>query len=301
MNGRKRPVFTVTNVVLYLMFLAPFLYYVIFHYIPMAGVVLAFADFRIGGFRGWVGLENFRFLFNLKFFWLAFRNTWFFVLLRYLFVFPAPIILAILLNEIRNKTYKKTVQTITTLPHFLTWVVIAGIWILLLSPNHGYVNHLIIALGGEPIFFMSKDKLFPWLFTLIRIWKETGYAAIIYFAALAGINPELYESAVIDGANRRQQTFHITIPSITRVILVVFVLSFTNVLNLFEPIYVLKNPMIASTAEVIDTYVYNVGVVQARYSLATAMGLFKSTISLVMVIAANAMSKRFTEDRRGII
>ena len=283
------------------MFLAPFVYFIVFHYVPMAGLALAFADFRIGGFRGWIGLENFRFLFNLHFFWKAFRNTWVFVLLRYLIVFPAPIILALFLNEIRNKAYKKTIQTLTTVPHFLTWVIIAGIWMSLLSPSHGYVNDIIAALGGEPIFFFSKAKLFPWIFTGIRVWKETGYAAIIYFASLATIDPELYESAVIDGANRRQQTFRITIPGISQMILVVFVLSFTNVLNLFEPIFVLKNPMIDSTAEVLDTYVYTIGIVNARYSLATAMGLFKSTISLVLLIAANILSKRFTESGEGII
>ncbi len=283
------------------MFAAPFIYYIVFHYLPMVGVLMAFADYRPSGFRKWVGFDNFKFLFNLLYFWKAFRNTWYIVLLRYLFVFPAPIVLVLFLNEVRAPGFKKTVQTITVLPHFLTWVVIAGIWITLLSPTRGYINEIIKAFGGKPIFFFAKPALFPWLFTGIRIWKEVGYAAIIYLAALAGVNPELYESAVIDGANRWQQTMTITIPSIKQVILVLFVLSFTNVLNLFEPIFVLKNPMIESTAEVLDTYVYTIGVVQARWPLATAMGLFKSTISLFFVIGANALSKRFTEDRQGII
>lgn len=298
---KKRRVLTPTNVVLYLMFLAPLIYYVVFHYIPMVGVVIAFADYRMSGFREWVGFKNFRFIFNLAFFWKSFWNTWFFVLLRYIFVFPAPIILALLMNEIRVGWAKKTVQTVSTLPHFLTWVIVGGIWMSLLSPSTGYVNQVIKALGGKPYFFMADAQLFPWLFTFLRIWKEVGFGTIIFLAALAGISPELYESAVMDGASRWQQTIHITLPSIMQVILVVFVLSFTGVLNLFEPIYVLRNPHIQSTAEVLDTYVYDMGIVQARYSYATAVGLFKSSISLVMVLFANFLSRRFTEDKRGIL
>ncbi|MFP4384728.1 MAG: ABC transporter permease [Spirochaetia bacterium] len=287
--------------ILYGMIAVPIIYYIIFHYLPIVGILIAFADYRVSGFKGWVGFENFKFIFRLPFFWKSFINTWFFVLLRYIFLFPAPIILALLLNEIRIRKYKKTVQTISTLPHFISWVVIAGIWISILSPTTGYVNEVIKFFGGEPIFFMSKSKLFPFLFTFLRGWKDIGYSAIIYLAALAGVNPELYESAVIDGAGRLKQAIYITLPSIKPIILVVFVLSFTHVLTLFEPIYVLKNPMIQSSAEVIDTYVYNLGVVQAKFPYATAVGLFKSTISLVMVLFANILSKKLTEDKRGIL
>ncbi len=298
---KRHRIFTRSNVVLYLMFMVPFLSYLVFQYVPMAGILIAFADYRMSGFKKWVGFENFRAIFRLPFFWQAFRNTWVFVALRYLFLFPAPILLALLLNEIRLRRFKKTVQTLTTLPHFLSWVVVAGVWISLLSPTSGYVNEIIKALGGKPFFFMSKKELFPFLYTAISIWKEVGYSAIIFLAAIAGINPELYESAVIDGAGRLQQTWYITLPSITQIILVVFVLSFTGVLNLFEPIYVLRNPHISPTAEVLDTYTYDVGIVQARYPMATAVGLFKSTISLFMVVGANLLSRRFTEDHRGIV
>lgn len=298
---KRRRVLTRTNIVLYLMFLVPVIYYLVFHYLPMVGVVIAFADYRMSGFRSWVGFANFKFIFNLAFFWRSFWNTWFFVLLRYLFVFPAPIVLALLMNEIRIKWAKKTIQTVSTLPHFLTWVIVGGIWMSLLSPATGYVNELIKAFGGKPYFFMADAALFPYLFTFLRVWKEVGFGTIIFLAALAGINPELYESAVIDGANRWQQTIHVTLPSILQVILVVFVLSFTGVLNLFEPIYVLRNPHILSTAEVLDTYVYDMGIVQAKYSLATAIGLFKSTISLGMVLFANFLSRNFTETKRGIL
>lgn len=298
---KRRRILTANNIVLYLMFVVPFASYVIFQYVPMAGLAIAFADYRMSGFKRWVGFDNFREIFKLPFFWQAFRNTWVFVLLRYLFIFPAPIVLALLLNEIRVRRFKKGVQTVTTLPHFISWVVVAGIWISLLSPTTGYVNEFLKAFGLKPVFFMAKERLFPFLFTGISIWKEVGYSAIIFLAALAGVNPELYESAVIDGASRMQQTRYITLPSISQTILIVFVLSFTGVLNLFEPIYVLRNPHISPTAEVLDTYTYDIGIVQARYPLATAVGLFKSTISFLMVLGANFLSRRFTEDHRGII
>jgi len=298
---RGRRVFTQTNITLYLMFLPAFLFFLIFAYLPMPGILIAFADYRVSGFKKWVGLENFRYIFQLPFFWEAFGNTWRFVILRYLFTFPAPILFALLLNEVRLKAFQKTVQTVSTLPHFISWVVIAGIWSTILSPNSGYVNNVIKALGGTPIFFFSKPSLFPWLFTGISVWKEVGYSTIIYLAALAGINPELYESAVIDGAGRFKQSLYITLPGLAQTILVVFVLSFSGVLNLFEPIYVLQNQMIISTSEVLDTYTYKLGIVQAKYPLATAVGFFKSTIALVLVLAANFVSRHVTEDKQSIL
>ncbi len=289
------------RIILYGMFTVPFLYFLVFHYLPMAGVFIAFADFRPSGFRGWVGLANFRELFSLPYFWRSFANTWYFVLLRYVLAFPAPILLALLLNELRVGSYKKTIQTISTLPHFASWPVIAGIWISLLSPISGFVNELLGVFGIAPIFFLSKSGLFPYLFTALQIWKEVGYSTIIYLAALAAISPELYEAAMIDGAGRLQQALRITLPALRPIVVVVFVLSFTGVLTLFEPIYVLKNPMIQSAAEVLDTYTYQIGIVNARFPLATAVGLFKSTISLVMVLGANQLSRLLTDDRQGIL
>lgn len=299
--GSRRRIFTTTNVTLYLMFLPVLVFFVLFNYVPMVGVLIAFADYRLSGFKKWVGLANFQYIFRLPFFWQSFLNTWRIVLLRYLFAFPAPILLALLMNELASRWFKKSVQTISTLPHFISWVVIAGIFVNLLSPNTGYVNYLIRALGGKPFFFMSKPRLFPFLFTGIAVWKEVGYSTIIYLAALAGINPELYESAVIDGANRFRQALYITLPGIKQIVLVVLVLSFSGVLNLFEPIYVLRNDMVLSTAEVIDTYTYNLGIVQARYPLATAVGLFKSTVSLALVLAVNWASKHWTEEKQAIL
>lgn len=297
----KRKVFTKSNITLYLMFIPFILYYILFHYIPMGGLAIAFADYRISGFKSWVGFENFEKLFTMPYFWESFWNTWVFVIYKYILSFGAPIILALLLNEVANKYYKKIIQTVSCLPNFISWVVVAGIWVGLLSPSTGYINEAIKFFGGEPIFFLSKAKLFPLLLTLITIWKTVGYSSIIYLAALAGVSLELYESAVIDGANRWKQTIYITLPSIKTTILVMFVLSFAGVLNLFEPVYVFQNPMIMSTAEVLDTYTYKTGIVEARFPLATAMGLFKSIISFVFVIGTNYLSKKLTEDGQTIL
>jgi putative aldouronate transport system permease protein len=302
LKKRKRNrIFTKTNIILYLMILPIVIYYVIFSYIPMAGVAIAFADFRISGFKAWVGFENFRKLFSLTFFWQSFWNTWIYVLFNYLLSFPAPIILALLLNEVRSNKFKKLIQTLSCLPNFVSWVVIAGIFISLLSPSTGYINTIIKAFGGQPIYFLSKPEMFPMLLTIIRIWKGVGYSTIIYLAALAAIDEELYEAAVIDGANRWKQTLHITLPGIKTTILVVLVLSFSGVLNLFEPVYVFQNPMISSTAEVLDTYTYKTGIVQGRYAMATAIGLFKSAIAFVLVIITNILSKKLTDDGKSII
>ncbi len=301
-KNKKKKVFTKSNIILYIMFLPVLLSYIIFSYLPMPGLYIAFADYRISGFKDiWVGLSNFQYIFNLANFWEAFKNTWVFIIYNYIFAFPAPIILALLLNELKNNRYKKLIQTVSCLPHFLSWVVIASIWISILSPSTGYVNYIIRALGGEPYYFLSNAKLFPALLTFIRIWKDVGYNSIIYLAALSTIDQELYEAAWIDGAGRFKQTMHVTLPGIKSTILVLFVLSFSGILNLFDPVYVFQNPMIASTAETLDTYIYKQGVVQARYSMATAVGLFKSLISFVFVIITNYLSKFLTEDGQSIL
>ena len=298
---KKRIIFTKTNITLYLMFLPVIIYYVIWSYIPMPGIVLAFADFRTGGFKSWVGFDNFRFIFNLPYFWQAFANTWIYIALRYIIGFPSPIILALLLNELRAKAFKKTVQTITTLPHFLSWVVISGIWITMLSPKTGYINSIMQLFGLKPYFYMAESSTFPLTFQCISIWKEVGYSSIIYLAALSSIDPEMYESAVLDGAGRIKQTWYITLPGIKNTVLVLFVLSFAGILNLMEPLYVFQNPANIRTSEVLDTYTFKVGLIQARYSIATAMGLFKSSVGLFFTIMANFFSKKLTEDGKGII
>lgn len=286
---------------LYLMIAPAVILYTIFHYLPLPGVAIAFTKFNISGFQEWVGFDNFEFIFNLNNFWRAFINNWKYVGLNYLFIFPSSIILALLFNELRLKWFKKGIQTISTLPYFISWAVIGGIWMLLLSPSSGWVNNLIVALGGQPIYFFGNADMFPFLYTFIAIWKGAGYGSIIYLAALSGINTELYEAAAIDGAGRWKQTVHITFPCLKPTILIMFVLSFASVLNLFEPLYVLSNPLVQESAMVLDTYIYDTGILKGRYDIATAMGLFKSTISLVLVLASNYFSKKLTEDGKSIL
>jgi len=298
----QKKILTKTNIMLYLMILPPLVLYYVFRYVPMPGIMIGFQQYGLSGFKYWVGFRNFNVAFSTFFFWEAFRNSWVFVAFGYLFVTPSPIIFALLMNEIRIKWYKKSVQTISTLPHFITWVVIAGLFIQLLSPSTGYINLLIRFFGGQPIFFMSNAALFPWLFTFMRIWKNVGYSSIIYLAALSGIDPQLYEAAVIDGASRIKQVWHITLPGIRNTILVLVVLSFSSVLaGMFEPIFVLKNPMNRSTAEVLDTYIYSIGIIQGKFNIATAVGLFKALISMFLLFLANFLSKRVTEDGRSIL
>lgn len=298
----QKKVLTKTNIMLYLMILPPMVLYYVFKYIPMPGIMIAFQEYTLAGFKYWVGFDNFTVIFQTKYFWEAFRNTWVFIGFRYVFITPSPIIFALLLNEIRVKWFKKTIQTVSVLPNFVTWVVIGGIFIQLLSPASGYVNMIIRYFGGESIFFMAKENLFAWLFTFMRIWKGVGYSSIIYLASLSGVSPGLYEAAVIDGANKWKQVWHITLPGIKATILVLFVLSFSHVMaGMFDPIFILKNPYIQNKAEVIDTYVYSVGILQGEFNVATAIGLFKAAISMTLLFTANFLSKRITEDGRSIL
>ncbi len=290
-----------TNIVLTLMVLPAVLLVTLFHYVPLPGIYVAFAKYNVGGFVKWVGFDNFLYIFNLNNFWRAFSNNWLYVLLNYVFVFPSAIILAILFNEIRVRWYKKFTQTISTIPHFLSWSVVGGIWILLLSPSSGYINEIIKLFGGDPIYFFGINPIFPYLHTFITIWKTVGYASIIYMAALSGINADLYEAASIDGAGRFKQTLHITLPGLKPTIMVMFVLSFASILNLFESLYVMQNDLVLESSTVLDTYIFKSGIMQGRYDIATAMGVFKSTISLVLVLASNFLSAKLTEDGKSIL
>ncbi len=298
----KGKVFTSKTIALYFMILPALFLTFLFVYVPLPGKLIAFTDWRITGFQGWVGLAHFRYLFNLDYFWQAFINQWRLILLGYAFGFPAPIVLALLLNEFRLKIFKKTIQTLTVIPNFINWVVIGGIFIQLLSPRYGYVNDIISFFGGERFYFLSKPNLYPYLFTFFGVWKHVGYSAIIYLAALSGVDNELYEAAVIDGAGRWKQTVHVTLPALAPTIIIIFVLSMANVFaGYFEPSLVLKNAMVISKAEILDTYIYEVGLVRARYSLGAAAGLFKTSVGLVLLFVANWLSKRVTPDRRSIL
>ena len=300
---RKRAkILTRTNIVLYLMFLPAAAIFLLFCYLPMGGLAIAFTEYKvIGGIQQWVGFENFRYLMSLPNFWNAFKNTWIFVGVNYLFSIPVPVILAILLNELRWKRYKKTVQTITILPYFVSWVVVAGIFNMMLSPTNGYLNEAIKFFGGDPVYFLGNENWIVGIVTFARIWKGAGYSMIIYLATISGIDQEMYEAAIIDGANKFQQIMRITVPSLMPTVLVVFVLSFSGVMNLFEPVYVFQNAYNLSSSQVLDTYIYEVGIANSRYAIGMTASLFKSGIGFVFVMLANQLSKLVSEDKKGIL
>ncbi|MFC4402161.1 ABC transporter permease [Gracilibacillus xinjiangensis] len=281
--------------VLYLMILPGIIYYIVFKYIPLMGSVIAFQDYQIfNGITGspWVGLENFKQLLNYKDFHEVLRNTALIALYQLVFQFPAPIILALLFNEVRILILKKTVQSLFYLPHFLSWVVVGGIVFELLA-NQGIVNAVREMFGYAPILFMQEEAYFRSIVVISGIWKEVGWGTIIYLAAITAINPSLYEAAVIDGANRFKQTIYITLPLMLPTITVLFLLNIGNFLELgFDQIYNLLTPMTYSVGDIIETYVYRAGVLQGQYSLTTAIGLFQSVIGFALLWIFNRLARK---------
>lgn len=282
---------------LWLMVIPVIVYFVIFKYIPISGIVIAFK--RFSPFKGifespWVGLKYFEQFFTSVFFVRVLRNTLMIGLFYMVFAFPMPIILALLLNNVRHQKFKKVTQTITLLPHFVSFVIIAGIAINFLSPSSGVINRFIELTGGESVYFMQQPKYFWWIYTLIRIFKETGFEAIIYLAALSAIDPTLYEAAEVDGASKLRQLFTITLPSIVPTIVIMFLVRIGRLVSVsFEEVLLLQNDVILSTAEVISTYVYRRGLVNADYSYATAVGIFETVVALTLVVLSNNLAKRF--------
>lgn len=286
---------------LYLLFVPVAVYYVLFVYIPIGGIVIAFKNYNFAqGMLAspWAGLTHFERFFRNGDFWKVFGNTLIINLLRIAFAFPAPIVFAVLLNEVRHVAFKRVVQTISYLPHFVSWVVISGLMFSFLSPGIGLVNNLIKAAGREPIFFLGDPRWFRPLLVASHIWRELGWSAIVYLAAIAGIDPELYEAGTIDGCNRRQLMFNVTIPSIRTVISVLFILTVGSIMNAgFEQVLVLINASVAEVGEIIDYYVYRVGLTQVNnYSYAAAVGLFKSAIATVLILLTNWLSKKIDEE-----
>ncbi|MDQ6421411.1 ABC transporter permease subunit [Paenibacillus sp. LHD-117] len=285
---------------LYLL-LIPFLaWYIIFAYKPMYGLQIAFKDFSV--YKGiaaspWVGFEHFETFFKSPYFLRLLKNTLLLSLYQLLFAFPVPIILALLLNELKNGIFKKTVQTFTYLPHFISVVVVAGIVTNFLAPSNGIINILIDMMGGEKKYFLTDPDYFRTIFIgSMDIWKEAGFGTIIYIAALSGVNPALYEAAVIDGANRWKQTWHITLPAIIPTIAIMLVMKVGSMLEVgYEAIILVYQPATYETADVINTYVYRSGLQEARYDLATAVGLFNAVVGFILVIFANKMSKKLTQ------
>jgi len=277
---------------LYIMFLPILIVSIIFNYIPMAGVRFAFYEYTPFSQPKFIGFDNFKTLLTSKKFISAFSNTITLSFANLLLATLVSIIFALLMNELYNRFAKSFVQTIIYLPHFISWVVTASIFYMLLSPNNGFVNQILGMFGIDPIYFMADEKWWTPIFYFINRWRETGWGTIIYLAALSSINPELYEASSLDSATRLQQTWYVTLPGIMNTIIIVFILNLAKVFNLFESVFVLMNPMVVNSAEVIQTYTYKIGLQQSDYGYATAVGLFKSVISMVLVVLANNISKK---------
>jgi putative aldouronate transport system permease protein len=285
---------------LYLMLVPGLVYYIIYKYGPMWGVTLAFKNYRpfLGFFRSsWVGFEHFERFFNDRAFAQLFVNTLMLSFLNLLFNFPMPIIFALLLNEVRNKIFKRVIQTITYLPHFMSWVVVAGLSFVLFTSEGGIINEAIKAMGFKPFNFLSNAKVFRPMFIGQTMWRETGWGTIVYLAALSSIDVEQYEAARIDGANRLQMMWHITLPSIKLVIITMFILRLGNIMDTsFDHIFNMMNELNRSVSDVFDTYVYRFGINNGQLSYATAVGLFKSVVGLILVVGADRLSKKAGEE-----
>lgn len=274
-------------------------WYLIFQYYPMFGLQIAFKKYSI--FRGisgspWVGFDNFITFFQSPYFLRTLKNTILINLYMLVFAFPAPIILALLLNEVKNVFYKRTVQTLTYLPHFISIVIVAGFVTNFLSPSTGVINLVLEKLGFAKTYFLVVPEYFRTIFVSMNIWRDVGFGSIIYIAALSGINPELYEAAIIDGANKWKRVLHITVPGIIPTIMIMLILRIGSLLEVgFEAIILLYQPSTYEVSDVISTYVYRTGLQDGRYDLGTAVGLFNSVVGLILVITANKLSRKFTE------
>jgi len=284
---------------LFLLFLPVLVYFFVFKYLPMYGIVIAFKDYypRIGVFKSeWVGFKNFEKLFSGIYFLPVLRNTLIISFAKLIFGFPVPIILCLLLNEVKNIKFKKTIQTISYLPHFIGWVVLAGIVKEVFSPSRGIVNYIIQALGGEPIFFLGSKEWFRDILVITNIWKGCGWGSIVYLAAIAGIDSQLYEAADLDGANRLQKIRYITLPGIVPIIVIMLILNVGTVINDdFDQIYNLLNAQVMAVGDVIGTYTYRVGLQQMNYGYSAAVGLFKNVIALIMVTGSNKLSRKLSD------
>jgi putative aldouronate transport system permease protein len=284
----------------HLMMLPGMLFLLVFSYVPMVGILMAFQKFSPGkGLFGspFVGLKHFQYMFSLPDIWDIIRNTLTIAIGKMLFTTLMAIIFALLLNEIQHRFLKRTVQTIVYLPHFLSWVILASIVVNLFNLD-GTVNRIIQSLGFPALNFLGNNRLFQPLLISTDVWKEFGYGSIVYLAAITSIDPGLYEAASIDGANWWRRTWHVTLPGMLTIILLMSIMSISNVLNAgFDQVYNLYNPMVYQTGDIIDTYVYRMGLLNHQYSFSTAVGLFKSIVGMILMVSVNEMSKKFTDSR----
>lgn len=281
----------------HLMLLPGVILVILMSYVPMLGIVMAFQKFIPGkGFlkSQFVGLDNFRYVLAMPNTMQVLYNTIFISLMKIVLGIIVPVTIALLLNELRHVAFKRSIQTIIYLPHFLSWIVLSGILIDILSPGDGIVNSLLGVFGVEPVFFLGDEKIFPYVLVGTDIWKEFGYGTVIYLAALTGVDPTLYEAATVDGAGRWKQTLYVTLPSIMYIVILMTVLSMGNVLNAgFDQVFNLYSPAVYSTGDIIDTMVYRLGMVDAQYSAATAVGLFKSVVSFLFLSVSYKLAYKY--------
>ena len=283
---------------LHLMILPGLLFILIFKYMPLGGITIAFKEFLPGkGIWGspWVGLENFEYMLALPDTKRVMWNTLFIAAAKILINFPVPIIISILLNEVKNHRFKRSVQTIIYLPYFISWVILAGI-IQDLFAKEGLINQFLGIFGAEPVFFLGNKYAFLGVLIGTDVWKNFGYNTVVYLAAITGIDETLYEAAKIDGANRFQQIWNVTLPGIAPIVVLMMILNLGNVLNAgFEQIFNLYNPLVYETADIIDTFVYRISLVEANYSLGTAVGLLKSMVSFILIVTSYKIANKYSD------
>lgn len=284
---------------LYLLILPVIIYYIIFHYAPMYGIQIAFKDFLpMKGIWGspWVGMKHFERFISSFHFWRLISNTLSISVYQLVVGFPMPIILALSMNEISSKAFKKSVQTITYAPHFISTVVLVGMIIAFLSPQSGMVNNLIRAMGGKAVYFMGEPGWFKSIYVFSGVWQSTGWSSIIYMAALSSIDPQLHESATIDGAGRLQRIWHINIPGILPTAIILFIMNAGSLMGVgFEKVFLMQNDLNRISSDVISTYVYRMGILGAEYSFSSAVGLFNAVINFIVLVAVNTISKKVSE------
>lgn len=285
---------------LHLMLLPGVLLTLIFAYLPMGGLVIAFKEFKpwLGFSSPWVGFKHFQFMFEYPDSKQMIWNTLLIASMKIVIGLIVPLVFAILLNEIRVIGFKRTVQTLVYLPHFMSWVILGGILLDMLSPDGGLVNRVLSLFGAKPVFFLGDGNWFRFTVIVSDVWKEFGFGTIVFLAALAGINPSLYEAAEVDGAGRLKQTLHITLPALIPITVVVGTLSLGNILNAgFDQIFNLYNPLVYEKGDIIDTFVYRMGILNGKMSFATAVGMFKSLIALVLIVTSYRLAYKFANYR----
>ncbi|MDI6619508.1 MAG: sugar ABC transporter permease [Clostridiales bacterium] len=285
---------------LYLLIAPGVIYFIIFKIIPLGGLIISFEDYS--PYRGflhsqWIGLSNYIRFFSNKDFLLLLRNTLVISFLNLIFYFPIPIILSLLLNELRNQRFKRILQSIVYLPHFLSWVIVVGICYILFSQSNGIINQIIMAFGHNKIDFLQNPHIFWGMLVGQNIWKESGYGTIVFLAAISGIDPQQYEAAIIDGASRIKQMWYVTLPGIRSTIITLLILRIGSIMNVgFEQVFLMMNGAVSEVADVFETYVYRVGVQNGQFSYTTAVGFFKSIVGLVLILFSNYIARRFGEE-----